>query len=158
LRFDIYDQGLRMEAYFTADPIVDQALCSAITIFNIGLVHHIAGQQHNICRQHEFLQKSLRLYETSLQLLQRLGVRSSTENAVVDLLNMALLNNMAQIHFELSSFESSQILFEHLVRFSSSTTMATYSDEQVKTRMNLQRQFFLLNAPILQAPGAAPAA
>ena len=83
---------------------------------------------------------------------------SSTGNAMVDLVAMALFNNMAQLFFEGSQYEESRRFFDHLIQYTLTISTTNYGDGTVAQLMNVQRQNFLLNAIILNTPSVAAAA
>ena len=105
------------------------------------------------------LRKAISLYEKSYRLLcDANAVAVATGNPLVDLVAMALLNNMAQLSFERTDYQESRRMFDHLIHFTTSIASSTYGDQNVTSLMDLQKQNFLLNAIILSTPVVAAAA
>ena len=105
------------------------------------------------------LSKALSLYQKCHHLLSDANVATvSSGNAVVDLVAMALLNNQAQLSFERSKYKESRALFDKLIKYTATVLGTDYGDEDITALMDVQRQNFLLNAIILNAPFVAAAA
>ena len=101
---------------FSNDAHVEVQIASALVVFNLGLVHHLAslagcGQDHAragglACHTLDLILKARALYVQSLRLLVSAiepynGM--ATGNETVDLLYMNLLNNLAIISMECSN-------------------------------------------------------
>ena len=87
-----------------------------------------------------------------------------TGNAMIDLLLLALWNNLAQLYSELSKDKGSEELFRHVVQCTlaihSGIQRYSTSGRQVMTLMETQSQQFLLNATFFRTVyhSTAPAA
>jgi hypothetical protein len=159
----VYSRGMRMLTApgdcFSHDLLQDGTIRSAIVVYNLALVYHLQG--FNKASQ-VALQKAKHLYEHSYQLL--VNTMSSfggepTGNASVDLLVMALMNNLAEISLEMSGYYGdTRAMFEHLLQFAVSTSYRGYGDEEVSAFMKQESSYFLLNATILGLVPAAGAA
>jgi tetratricopeptide (TPR) repeat protein len=143
---------------YSPDPLINTTVVSTIVIFNLALVYHIKGL-HEKSLTDARLNKAHSLYIKAHVLLNNAGVTfGSTGNAVVDLLSMAVSNNLAQVSYELLSYEESRAHFDCLIRFALTVVPASYGDQYVGSAMDQQKSNFLLNAIILHAPNLAPAA
>jgi hypothetical protein len=160
----VYSRSMRMSTAsgdcFSHDSFQDGTIRSAIIVYNVALVFHLKG--FNEASQ-AALQKAKHQYESSYQLLEE-TISSfgggPTGNASIDLLVMALMNNLAEISLEMSGYyDVTRAMFEHLLQFAVSTGYIGYGDEEVSTFMQQESSYFLLNATILGlAPAAAAAA
>ncbi len=108
--FVLHTQCIRLLASFpgllASDSLLEDRLVSGILVFNCGLVFHLQGQR--TCSP-EHLRKAFTLYQQAAALLQDQIHQASmtasshclrgkvTGNALVDLLCMAVLNNMGLI-------------------------------------------------------------
>lgn len=143
---------------YSPDPLVNSTIISTIVIFNLAVVYHIKGL-HEKALSESRLVKAHSLYAKALLLLHDAGVTfGSTGNAVVDLLSMAVSNNLAHVCFELSSYDESRAYFDGLIRFALTVVPGRYGDQYVGSVMDQQKSNFLLNAIILHAPNLAQAA
>jgi tetratricopeptide (TPR) repeat protein len=143
---------------YSPDPLINTTVISTIVIFNLALVYHIKGL-HEKALTDARLHKAHSLYTKAYLLLNDAGVTfGSTGNAVVDLLSMAVSNNLAQVSYELLSYEESRAHFDSLIRFALTVVPGRYEDQYVGSVMDQQKSNFLLNAIILHAPNLAPAA
>ena len=89
---NIYDR-----AFVLPGDEADTELVSAVVLFNMGLINQSRGIQLN---KSYCLKRALELYKVSLQMYQR-----SKSEAFVDTLGLAILNNSAQIYFEMFAFD-----------------------------------------------------
>jgi hypothetical protein len=160
----VYSRGMRMLTApgdcFSHDLVQDGTIRSAIVVYNLALVFHLKGFNKNEALH---LQKAKHLYEHSYQLLVdtiRPFGGGPTGNASVDLLVLALMNNLAEISLEMSGYyDDTRAMFEHLLEFAVSTRSREYGEEEVSAFMEQESSYFLLNASILGlAPAAAAAA
>lgn len=143
---------------YSPDSLINTTVISTIVIFNLALVYHIKGL-HEKALTDARLHKAHSLYIKAHLLLTDAGVTfGSTGNAVVDLLAMAVSNNLAQVSYELLSYEESRAHFDCLIRFALTVVPGRYGDQYVGSVMDQQKSNFLLNAIILHAPNLAPAA
>lgn len=143
---------------YSPDPLINTTVVSTIVIFNLAVVYHIKGL-HEKAVSETRLVKAHSLYVKAHMLLHDAGVTfGSTGNAVVDLLSMAVSNNLAHVCFELSSYDESRSHFDGLIRFALTVVPGRYGDQYIGSVMDQQKSNFLLNAIILHAPNFAPAA
>ena len=143
---------------YSADELVNTTVVSGIILFNLAVVYHLKGLD-GTSESTMRLAKSRSLYQKSLLLLADAGVPpTSTGNPVIDMLCMALYNNLAQASFEMCIYEDSRRYFENLIRFALTVVPARYGDPSIASMVDQQKSNFLLNAIILHAPKLAAAA
>ena len=143
---------------YASDPLVNTTIVATIVIFNLAIVCHIKGM-HEEALSDSRLYKAHSLYAKAHLLLHDAGVSyGCTGNAVVDLLSMAVSNNLAHVCYELSSYDESRSYFDSLIRFARTVVPTRYGDQYVGSVMDQQKPNFLLNAIILHSPNLAPAA
>ena len=143
---------------YSPEPLINTTVISTIVIFNLAVVYHIKGL-HEKALSDSRLVKAHSLYTKAYLLLEDAGVTfGSTGNAVVDLLSMAVSNNLAHVCFELANYDESRSHFDSLIRFALTVVPGRYGDRYVSSVMDQQKSNFLLNAIILHAPNLAPAA
>ena len=157
----VHIQALNLVASPTAyssDVLINATIVSSIVIFNLGIVYHLKGLEGGNVANMRLL-KAMSLYQKSHILLSDAGVpRFSTGNPVVDMLSMALFNNMAQACFEMSLYTESRQYFDDLIYFAQTVVPMRYGDAYISSLLDQQKSNYLLNAIILQAPKLAPAA
>ena len=143
---------------YSPDPLINTTIVSTLVVFNLALLYHIEGS-HEKALTDRRLCKAHALYARAHLLLHDAGVFSGcTGNAVVDLLSLAVSNNLAHVCHELADYEQSRALFDALIRFALTVVPTRYGDRYVGAVMEEQKSNFLLNAIILHAPHLAPAA
>lgn len=143
---------------YSHDPLVNMTIVSSIVLFNLGIVYHLRGLE-GTSESAAHLVKACSLYQKSQVLLADSGVPlNSTGNPVIDMLSMAINNNLAQVFFELSMYEDSRQHFEQLISFAVTVVPARYGDCMIGNLVDQQKSSFLLNAMILHAPKLAAAA
>ena len=157
----LYAQGFCVVATpgaYSPDPMTNTTVVAALIVFNLAVVYHIKGiLVKGLGDAH--LVKSYNLYERSQQLVRDMGVTIEyTGNAVVDLLFMAVANNLAHVCHERNDYVEARVRFDALIRFALTVVPARYGDEYVTSVMETQKSNFLLNTIILQAPSSAQAA
>ena len=157
----VHASGINLIASQTAyspDIVVNATIVSSIIMFNMGVVSHLKGLEqfgNSIAR----LCKARSLYHKSHLLMKDAGVpMGATGNPVIDMLSMAIFNNMAQSSFELRSYGESRSYFHELIRFASTVLPSQYDDAFLYSYLDQQKSIFLLNAIILLPPTAASAA
>lgn len=145
---------------YSQDPLVNMTIVSSIVLFNLGIVYHLKGLEGKTCDSSAHLVKSCSLYQKSQVLLADSGVPMNccTGNPVIDMLSMAISNNLAQVFYELSMYDDSRQHFEHLIAFALTVAPARYGDLYIGNLIDEQKSKFLLNALILHAPKLAAAA
>lgn len=156
-----YARGINLipcQAAYSPDPLINTTIVSSIIIFNLSIIYHLKGLEGSSLSVMR-LNKAKSLYQKSHHLLADAGVPlGSTGNPVIDMLSMALFNNLAHVSFEMATYEESRRYFDHLIRFALTVVPTRYGDAYVGTLLEQQKSNFLLNAIILQAPKLAPAA
>lgn len=156
-----YTRGINLipcPAAYSPDPLINTTIISSIIIFNLSIVYHLKGLEGSSVSTMRLI-KAKTLYQKSHHLLVDAGVPlGSTGNPVIDMLSMALLNNLAHVSYEMTAYEESRIYFDHLIRFALTVVPSRYGDAYVGSLLDQQKSNFLLNAIILQAPKLAPAA
>jgi hypothetical protein len=108
--------------FFSTNPLHDKHICSAVIVFNLGLVYHLQALGGRTGSSHrQYLTRALSLYLQASGILSSLSLlhlgRTSTGNALVDLVLLALINNSADLTRALLDHESSQALFQQLIQF-----------------------------------------
>jgi len=137
--------------------IHDHGLLSAAVIFNLGLLHHIQGLQK--CQQ-SILIKGTSLYQSCLKAFMTVAPsEESAGQAMIDILIMAALNNLAQISFEIMDYAESKVLCRRLEMFAQTVRKTSYGETQITEAVMKYQEVFLLN-DVIQAnePVAAKAA
>jgi tetratricopeptide (TPR) repeat protein len=156
-----YARGINLIPCATAyspDPLINTTIVSSIIIFNVSIIYHLKGLEGRTMGSTR-LQKAKSLYQKSHHLLVDAGVPlGSTGNPVIDMLSMALFNNLAHVAFEMQGYEDSRKYFDSLIRFALTVVPTRYGDAYVGSLLDQQKSNFLLNAIILQAPKLAAAA
>ena len=146
---------------YSPDPLVNMTIVSSIVLFNLGIVYHLKGLEPGTSeRAAPHLVKACSLYQKSQVLLADSGVplHDCTGHAVIDMLSMAIHNNLAQVFYELTMYEDSRQHFEQLIAFALTVVPARYGDPMIGNLIDEQKSKFLLNAMILHAPKLAAAA
>lgn len=143
---------------YSPDPLINTTIVSTLVVFNLALLYHIKGTHEKaLCERR--LCKSHALYSRAHLILSSAGAFSGcTGNAVVDLLSMAVFNNLAHVSYELAEYDQSRTHFDALIRFALTVVPSRYGDPSVGPMMEEQKSNFLLNAIILHAPSLSPAA
>lgn len=143
---------------YSPDSLINTTIISSIIIFNLSIIYHLKGLEgsnQSLLR----LSKAKSLYQKSHRLLTDAGVPlAATGNPVIDMLSMALFNNLAHVSFEMQEYSESRKYFDHLIRFALTVVPARYVDTYVGSLLDQQKSNFLLNAIILQPPRLAAAA
>jgi tetratricopeptide (TPR) repeat protein len=150
---------------YSPDLLINTVIVSSIVVFNLAIVCHLKGLQQgngSAAAAQARLVKAKSLYERSQQLLADARVPSdySLGNPVTDMIYMASLNNLAQLHYEMTRYRESKHYYDLLVDFCATIVPRIYGhDYFVATLMEQTKSNFLLNAIILQKqPSLAPAA
>ena len=156
-----YGRGINLILHTTAyspDPLVNATIVSSIIIFNLSIIYHFKGLEARSMSDMQ-LRKAKSLYQKAHNLLRDAGVpMGATSNPVIDMLSMAIFNNLGHITYELQAYQESRQHFDHLIRFALTVVPARYGDAYVGSLIDQQKSNFLLNAIILQAPKLAAAA
>lgn len=158
----VHEKGIHVipASYAAYSPysIVNGTIVSCVLIFNLGLVYHLLALRENRHSAERF-SRAQQLYEKSQILLTSVGVRGvATGNAEIDMLSLALLNNLAHVCFERSQFDVSNAYYVYLIQFALSVRPADYNNMYIRDFVDRQKSNVLLNAIILRAPIAAASA
>jgi len=148
------------ESAYSLDPLMNTTIVSSIILFNLGLVYHVKGLEGFDNAYQARLFKARSLYMKVRTLLTEAGISSqrSSSNPVIDILNMAVFNNLGQSAFYLSEYEQSRFHFEELVAFATTVKPTEQHDEETIVLIEWHKSIFLLNAVTLQPPTLASAA
>ena len=167
----IFARGIKIpvispgEYCFSSEAEGELSICVSIVVYNLALAYHLRGIQEgeeSSCKK-LFLSRALALYEKCSDMLlvpSRVATAklTSTNNSVIDLLFMALFNNIAHISFELLNYEKCRSYAGMLLQFMSSIESSDYGDQQVAAIMRRVIVTFFLNSLALRPPTAARAA
>jgi hypothetical protein len=165
-RAHVYLHGINMVPSFSQDPAEHLSLCSAVLVFNLALLQHKEGLS-NASNAGYSLKKARFLYEKCQLLLASVGVLSSewTGNATIDLLGMAVLNNLGQICCETADYGPSSDYYKQLIQLIIATSTRQqgtegvhYGNARLDYFMEKQRSVFLLNAILVGHPPTLAAA
>jgi hypothetical protein len=137
-------------------------LCSSICIlFNVTLVYHLKAMMETNChkRQQQML-KAQSLYEKCTRLIFAQGIGYCvSKHPILDLLSMAVLNNCADVSFELSEFEKAKKYSDCLKYVASLIDPSIYGNPEVEAVILRAKHTFCLNILFaLQPPIVAKAA
>lgn len=161
--------------YFSSDSDIDSSIFSAIIIYNIAIsTHEMTRLSHPGQRQSALRQRTNALYDMCHQLLTNaleqidLVAEASSASlavkdigrAMIDLINMATVNNQAQLFVNTVDHQLTFLHVDHLVDLASAAMEQNYNDERLNAAVHSSASFFLMNAtqPKLFRNGAAPAA
>ena len=148
---------------FSTDVLLSSTITSSIVVFNMALANHLQalhGRSVNLKQ----LAVARTLYLKSFLLLKDVGILKETSTGgvhpMVDLLVMALCNNLAQTNYEIGDDAEARLYFGHLAQYASTVdNSAQYADDAMAaTMVHHYKSSFLLNATILHPPLVAPAA
>jgi hypothetical protein len=142
---------------YSEDCLLNTSVVSAIILFNLGVLYHLKSMEGNGSERK--LIKARDLYEKSRILLTDAGVSlAPTGNPVVDVLYMAIMNNLAQVSYDLSSYDAARCYVYLLIEFALSIEPVLYSSIQTAYIMESEKNRFLLMASLRHIPELAPAA
>jgi len=159
---------------YAHDPLVNATIVSAIILFNLALVYHVKGMESGCLYDNASqarLLKARSLYIKVRTLLTEAGISStmSTGNPVIDILTMAVFNNLGQTAYYLSEFCQSQTHFEDLIAYVNTVNAneeaqaaadkpSQQQDHETVALLEWHKSLFRMNAVTLQAPTLASAA
>lgn len=144
---------------YSQDPLVNTTIVASIVLFNLALVYHIKGMEGFDNASEGRIHKARSLYNKARSLLSEAGLNpcSSTGHPLIDILSMAILNNLGQSAHYLSEYQHAQAHFEELVVYAS--TVSTKIDNvEASALLEWHKSIFLMNAVALQPPVLASAA
>jgi len=152
---------------YSQDRIVNLSVASAIIMFNMAIIYHLGGlpedeSNDRFTAHHENLSIAQRLYQHALKLLDRIpgfGTSTSVGNAVIDLITMAIHNNLAQAAFSFQDYQQSKEHCKHLFARCTSVRPETYENHETAAILAWYRATFCMNILALyQPPPPAPTA
>lgn len=145
---------------YSNDSLLTTSIMSAIVLCNIGIIYHLKSLEERSCEDiASQLFKARGLYEKAHLLLRESVVwGGATGNPTVDLLFMAVANNLGQVSFDLSCFDDSKHYYNILRDFCMTVVPTVYADLGTATFLNQERNKFLLNALLKSYPTMAAAA
>ena len=145
----------------SCSPFPHKVLCSAISIFNLALAHHLEA----VSRSSDavvFLKKAAKLYDFGLQVLQ--GADTPLEHGIptkCGLFYLAILNNLGDVHRRLRNTRISEQYCQELLRMlvflsedATNTSNTTPSDETFDAFYQ-NSVFYLLSSHGINAAPAA---
>ena len=132
-------------------------LC-AILIFNLAVVHHTMASRSCNEEQYCMRKKAEVLYGQSYRLLQMYVPSRSEGSDTVDLLPIALYNNLAHLHMDLIDYQSAQFCSGLLMHYVSTLGAAACGETEAARTINENMHRFLFSAIIIRVPSTAPAA
>lgn len=156
----IHSQGIRVDASLDRSDYENVTMLSSVVVFNIALTYHLNGLAE---MDQKVLYRTKALYRQCYRLLGGVihdGGLHTGSNATLDLLSMALLNNLAHIEIEFCDLHEADVMFQRLVRYALLVQSRSYSDERLSVWMNGQALLFLRNTALcsLSSLCVAPAA
>jgi hypothetical protein len=148
--------GPSLAAAYSQKPSVNVSVAVAIVVFNMGIVYHLQALEES--SQDKLVQARI-LYTTSQDCFAKVGISGihSCGHAVLDLLHMAIHNNLAQIAHLVSEQEESQRHFQRLTVYASTVLPETFEPETAEI-LSWHKSVFLSHSSILQSPDIAAAA
>jgi hypothetical protein len=175
----IYTQGISMleneqsyQVHFSYNHLEEIRICSSIAMFNLGLTYHLRSvqlqqkQDAAASAQSEELRMAKCLYQQVLRQLAAVrGNSNNNNNALLDLIRMAVLNNMARICLEGMEYLDSDRFSACLVRVAGEVSTTSYStdvliNQYIHFLLQKETAVFLSNVSLarLLPHNAAPAA
>eukprot|EP00934_Nitzschia_sp_Nitz4_P000132 Nitzschia sp. Nitz4//scaffold17_size182527//84340//85032//NITZ4_001853-RA/size182527-processed-gene-0.16-mRNA-1//1//CDS//3329539337//132//frame0 len=140
-------------------PITNSSLLMACSIFNLGLVYHLKGLHSVGNLQVECFERALSLYNKAACLSFAEGIGCYVgKHPVIDLLSMAVLNNLSHVSHELHAFERTRSCIENLLQVATNVQPERYLNSQVADVLGQAKQIFCLNTFVFQPPTLANAA
>ena len=126
------------------------ATASTYIIFNFALTCHVVGKQTG---RERYMIRAMRLYELTLKVLHTAQSSSDcSPHEMHSVLKCLALNNLAQIHYELCDYRSSQLCHDSLYTLLITIKhMDTYLDEN-------EIEDIMLNLVYVKSPTVAKAA
>jgi len=148
---------------YSEDVLLSTTITSSIIIFNLAVVCHLQalrGESVDLQR----LTRARNLYHKSALLLRDARVFTDASkggvNPILDLLVLALCNNLAQISHQLGNYTETRLYFGRMMQYATTVDRsAHYADDALAAlTVHHHKSSFLLNAMILHAPTLAAAA
>ncbi len=151
-----------LDTAYSDDPLINIAVATSIVLFNLAVTHH----RHSLLQPAQscddnfdrvLFEQARALYKKSLSIIIDPKYVCTGSRAVIELIAMAIHNNLAQMSFRLADYEQSRIYFDQLIWCASSVHPEAYANE---TALLLQylKNVFLTNALVFMVPVTAAAA
>jgi hypothetical protein len=165
----IHSSCIRISSFdkaYSCDALIHSTIVSSIIVFNLALVFHVHALDDDRISSiptNQAFGSARALYRKCLLLLTEADVLVvSTCNPCIDLLIMALYNNIAHCCYEMILYEESTTYFDSLIRFSV-TVMPSRYQEQLdgsdhdntslsQREISKMKSIYLFNAMILRTP------
>ena len=148
---------------FSTDVLLRTTVTSSILIFNMGLAYHLQAL-HGKSIDLKRLAIARSLYLKGIRLLRDANIFTDVsiggEHPILDLLILALCNNLGQTSYEVGAYAEARHYFGSMLQYAATVdNSAKYaSDSLAATMIHLHKSSFLLNAMILHPPTVAPIA
>lgn len=144
---------------YSQNPRTSFEVASAIVIFNLAVASHreVLTVQDLVAEKKARHAKTI--YLKCLESFNEIGISliRSSRHEVIDIVIMAVFNNLAQISYVLSNFEAASTYFTLLQAFADTVHTHWYG-ERSACILNWHKTVFYLNATFMRAPSAASAA
>jgi len=144
---------------YSQNPRTSFEVASAIVIFNLAVASHrkVLTAQDLVAEKKARHAKTI--YLKCLESFNEIGISliRSSRHEVIDIVIMAVFNNLAQISYVLSNFEVASTYFTLLQAFAGTVHTHWYG-ERSACILNWHKTVFYLNATFMRAPSAASAA
>ena len=162
----VYTEGIPLipsSTAFSTSVLRSTTVTSSILIFNMGVAYHVhalRGGSIDLGR----LARARFLYLKSLFLLRDskffTDMSTGGVHPVLDLLIMALCNNLGQTSYEAGAYAEARVYFSRMVHYAMTVdNSAEYTNDSLAlVTVHYHKTSLLLNAMILRTPTAAPAA
>ena len=158
---------------YSSDPLTNLSIAFAIVIFNLAIAFHLEALHEHHQRDCDewtttypataitlgYCTRAKQLYAKAQCILQKIGVNEtvSTGHPVLDLLNMALLNNVAHVSVPLCAYDDARTAIHHLCTFCT-TVQPSLHDADTALILAWYVQSFWMHAHFLEIPTVASAA
>jgi hypothetical protein len=148
---------------YSPDPLVNAVMMSSILLFNVAVVFHAkgCGEAAREASERTYLERARDLYRKALGLLQpghghgRAQLTPSHHHPVLDVLSMALPNNVAAASYALGDYDACRTNVELLVSSCSrvmSDGRRRLLDPEAASVLEWHMHLFMYNAYFLQTP------
>jgi hypothetical protein len=148
---------------YSPDPLVNAVMMSSILLFNVAVVFHAkgCGETTGEGSERTYLERARDLYRKALGLLQpghgpgRAQLTPSHHHPVLDVLSMALPNNVAAASYALGDYDACRTSVELLVQSCSrvmSDERRRLLDPEAASVLEWHTHLFMYNAYFLQTP------
>lgn len=143
---------------YSDDPLIRLAITSSILVFNLTVTHH---RLYLISSEGGFDRAKLlqSLYNKCLNMRLDASQVSSGGRAVMELVVLASLNNVAQVAYMVGDFEQSRAYYRALIQYASlQTNQSLNYDPDTAMLLQLHKNAFFMNAFVFSIPSNAAAA